>query len=212
MSVAEILFRWLTSMLAIGAQAAYRIAQARDGIRGRTAMLPLSLPLQWRAPWQTVQLLSWCAGTLLAPTWWGTGVLLLIDAHSDHPFFWPLTMAVVAIANAVAIAWTNQRHHRRPFAGRVSLALHYFKVGALAGGILLLLLGWGTGALQDFAGPMASTSGAAIGALLAALSWSLLVAGIFSVLSFAHAAVLHAWLAFEAPDQIQRQWESRRKP
>jgi hypothetical protein len=201
-SVAAILFRWLTSRLTVGAQAAYRIAQFKDGSRG-----PGALPLQWRTPWQRAQLLSWSAGTLLAPTWWGTGLLLMIDAHSDHPFFWPSSMAIVAVANAVAIVWSNQRHHRRPFAGRGLLVLHYFKTGACTGGVLFLLLGWGTGALLDFAGPMAATSGAATASMMT-LSWSLLIAGSFSMLSFAHAGVLHAWLAFEpAPPQ----WETRGK-
>jgi hypothetical protein len=209
MSVAAILFRWLASRLTAGAHAPRRNAQVKNGARNRGALPSSSLPvpLQWRAPWQTAQLSSWSVGTLLAPTWWGTGVLLMIDAHSDHPFFWPSTMAAVAIANAVAIVCSNQRHHRRAFAGRASLALHYFKVGALTGGGLLLLLGWGTGALQDFAGPMAATSGAP-GTSLATLSWSLIIAGGFSVLSFLHAGILHAWLAFEVPPP---RWEPRGK-
>jgi hypothetical protein len=205
MSVAVILFRWLTARLrlAIGADAGHRTAQSKNGNRARAA----ARPLQWRAPWQTSQLLSWSAATLLAPTCWGIGALLMIDARSDHPFFWPATMAIVAIVNLVAIVCCNQRQHRGPFANRAALILYYFKVSALTGAVLFLLLGWSTGALQDFAGPMAATPAAAGHAAATAL-WSVAIAAGFSVLSFTHAGILHAWLAFEVPPPLR---EPRRK-
>jgi hypothetical protein len=125
-----------------------------------------------------------------------TGILLIINSHSDQPFFWPSMMAVVAITNAVAILHTNQRHHRRPFTGHMRLALHYFGVCVFAGSVLFLLLAWSTGILQNFAVPLVSTMNAF--SPIAPMAWTAVVTAGFGVLSFGHASVLHARFAFEA--------------
>jgi hypothetical protein len=204
MSIAMVLVRWLTSQLIIGTQAAFGAAPARQR---KNSYAAVQQPLQWRAPWLTSQLLSLFVATLLAPTFWGIGTLLMIDARSDHPFFWPAAMAIVALTNVIAIVCANQRHHRRAFTGRAALAMYYFCVSMLTGGALFLLLGWSTGALHDFAGPMAATQ-SAVGASAATMLWSLVIAAGFSVLSFTHAGILHAWLAFEAPLPV---FEKRRR-
>jgi hypothetical protein len=185
MSITMVLVRWLTSQLAAGTQAALGIkTQAKGHQRGRVAVAAaVRRPLQWRAPWLPAQLLSLFVTTLLAPTFWGIGILLMIDARSDHPFFWPAAMAIVAVANVVAIVCANQRQHRRAFASRGALATYYFAMSALAGSALILLLGWETGALRDFAGQIAALP--------------IVIAACYSLLSFAHAGLLHAWLAFE---------------
>jgi hypothetical protein len=195
MSMTNTLLRRLTTRLSGASH--HRIAAADlDNAPGIQRHAFAAEPLQWRAPWQAWQFLSWVTVTLLAPPFWMIGVLLMINAHSDQPLFWPATMAIVAITNVMAIMLTNQRHHRRPFAGHMPLALHYFSVSMATGGALLLLLIWGTGILQDFAGPLAATAGAV--SPLAAMLWTAAVTASFGVLSFTHASVLHAWLAFEA--------------
>jgi hypothetical protein len=198
MSMTTMLLRRLAAHLAIGALATLRTAisdtgSAKVDARSRA---PARLPLQWRAPWRTSQLLSFTASTLLAPPFWVVAILLMIDSHSDNPFFWPALMAIVGIGNLCAIVHANQRHHRRPYIGRMQVALHYLATSMLVGSVLFLLVGWSTGALQDFSGPMATAlpAGTASQGL-----WALILAGGFSLLSFAHASILHAWFAFETP-------------
>jgi hypothetical protein len=199
MSVTTVLLRWLTARLAIGANALHRPATAkldeREGALGHPTVRP---PLRWRTPWRSVQFLSLSLSTLLAPTFWVIGILLMIDSHSDHPFFWPSLMAIVAIGNIVAIVAANQRHHRHPFPARLPLALYYFRVSTLTGCLLFLLVGLRTGALQDFVGPM-SASLPETSPIMATTLWSPAIAAGFALLSFTHASVLHAWFAFEAP-------------
>ncbi|MFC0576642.1 hypothetical protein [Paraburkholderia solisilvae] len=163
--------------------------------RGRTPFA-----LRWRSPWRVWQSTSWFASTLLAPPFSVIGVLLLINAHSDCPTFWPSAMAVVALTNAVAIVDANQRHHRRPFASRTRVALRYFGVSAFVGGALFMMLVWGTGILEDVAGPLMPADGPArLPGSFTQLQWTLAGTAAFCVLSFAHACVLHAWLAFDVP-------------
>jgi hypothetical protein len=156
--------------------------------------------LRWRSPWRMWQSVSWLVNTLLAPTFSVIGILLLINAHSDCPTFWPSAMAVVALTNAIAIVDANQRHHRRPFGSRVRVALRYFGVSALVGGALFMVLVWGTGILEDVARPLMLADGLARAAgSLTQLQWTVGATAAFVVLSFAHACVLHAWFAFEVP-------------
>jgi hypothetical protein len=198
MSMTTMLLRRLVAHLAVGALATLRTAITDSGNTNGSARsrATASLPLQWRAPWKTSQLLSLTASTLLAPPFWVVGILLMIDSHSDNPFFWPSLMAIVGIGNVCAIVHANQRHHRRPYTGRMQVALHYLGTSMLVGSVLFLLVGWGTGALQDFSGPMATALPAGVAAKGL---WGLILAGSFSLLSFAHACVLHAWFAFETP-------------
>ncbi|CAB3755309.1 hypothetical protein [Paraburkholderia humisilvae] len=164
------------------------------------ASQPTPFPLRWRSPWSAWQGASWFANTLLAPPFTVVGILLLINAHSDCPYFWPSAMAVVAFTNAVAIVDANQRHHRRPFGSRARIALRYFGVSAFVGSALFMMLVWGTGILEDVAGPLMPTDGTAhIAGSLTQLQLTLTATAAFCVLSFVHASVLHAWLAFEVP-------------
>jgi hypothetical protein len=157
-------------------------------------------PLRWRNPWHLWQGASWVANTLLAPPFTVIGILLLINAHSDCPYFWPSAMAVVALTNALAIIDANQRHHRRPYSSRVRVALRYFGVSVFVGGALFMMLVWGTGILEDVAGPLLPNGHAAhFAGSFAQLQWTLGATAAFCVLSFAHACVLHAFLAFEVP-------------
>ncbi|MEW6342565.1 MAG: hypothetical protein RXR20_22375, partial [Paraburkholderia sp.] len=193
MSITTMLLRRLTGRQGAGSdhprpEATHARAPGHD--------LPL-LPLQWRKPWRAWQFLSWIAGTLLAPTFCVTGVLLTINSNSDSPLFWPCVMAIVAVTNAMGIVHTNQRHHRRPFTGRNRLALHYLGVTMLLGCTLFLLLALGTGILQDFMGLLTANRDAAGPSAITALWTAALTAG-FGLLSFVPASVLHAWLAFEA--------------
>ncbi|MDQ7978512.1 hypothetical protein QYH69_14775 [Paraburkholderia sp. SARCC-3016] len=156
--------------------------------------------LRWRNPWHMWQGASWLASTLLAPPFTVIGILLLINARSDCPYFWPSAMAVVALTNALAIVDANQRHHRRPFGSRVRVALRYFGVSAFVGGALFMMLVWGTGILDDVAGVLLPDGHTArFAGSLAQLQWTLGATAVFCVLSFAHACALHAWLAFEVP-------------
>ena len=157
----------------------------------------LSAQLEWRNPWWFWHGLAFAASTLLAPTFLAIGGLLIRDAHSDHPVFWPALMLVVALANLLAMAAMNQLHHRRPFTGRKRLAAGYGVFSMLAGGVLFLVLGWATGFLRDFVVPL-SSDGASPGR---ALFWSLALAAVYSLLSFAHAGVLYVWLGFRDPEQ-----------
>lgn len=158
---------------------------------------PLSTPLQWRSPWWLWQGVACAASTLLAPTFLAIGGLLLRDAHSDHPVFWPSLMLSVALANLLAMVTLNQLHHRRPFTDRKRLAAGYGAFSMLAGGVLFLLLGWASGFLPDFVLPLFGGGGSP----LQALFWSLALALSYSLLSFAHASVLYAWLCFRNPGQ-----------
>jgi hypothetical protein len=197
MSVTTVLLRWLTARLATGADTTHRSATADiDDAQRARGLTATRLPLQWRTPWRPVQLLSWSLSTLLAPPFWVIGILLMIDSHSDHPFFWPSLMVIVAIGNSVAILATNQRHHRRPFTARLSVALLYFVVSMLMGVVLFLMVGLSTGALQDFVGPMSAALPAA-GPMMATTLWSAAIAAGFGLLSFTHASLMHAWFAFE---------------
>lgn len=155
-------------------------------------------PLAWRTPWWRWQLLSWLAGTLLAPTLWIIGTLLLIDARSDYPLLWPALMLTVAVSNGVAIVRSNQRHHRQPFTRRLTLAWHYLCSNLVSGGLIFLVLGWSSGFLHDLMGPLSSLNGTP-GSPAMALLWSTLLALLFCGVSFLHAGLLHAALAFQAP-------------
>lgn len=155
-------------------------------------------PLAWRTPWWRWQMLSWLASTLLAPTLWIIGTLLLIDSRSDYPLLWPALMLTVALSNAIAIIRSNQRHHRQAFTHRLPLALHYLRSNLVSGGLIFLLLGWGSGFLHDLMGPLASFNGTP-GSPAMAIFWSVLIALLFCCFSFLHAGLLHTALAFQAP-------------
>lgn len=192
MSIAMMLLRRLAGLLVPSTMSSRRTALATPGdARG----LPAPALLQWRAHWLAWQFLSWTSVTLLAPPFWMIGILLMINAHSDQPLFWSLTMAIVPVANAVAIVHANQRHHRRPFSARWQVSLHYFGAGMLTGCTLFMLIGWYTGALQGLVEPLVVTMVASSPAAI--VLWSGAVIAGFGVLSFAHASMLHAWLAFE---------------
>lgn len=140
-------------------------------------------------------MLSWSVATLAAPTFLTIGVLLMQDARSDHPFFWPSLMGIVALSNAVAILRINHLHRRAAFTGRAALALQYSCAGMSAGCAMFLTLGWCTGVLPDMVMPMAGTVDAAAPVVETA-PWSAAIAVVFGVGSFAHAGVLHAWIGF----------------
>lgn len=204
MSVTTIVLRWLADRLPIDTYRPSRnTGNGRDARGTRRSAAPA--PLQWRRPWQAWQVVSWLAVTLLAPPFWVIGVLLMINAHSDRPFFWPSAMAVIAIANLVAIVHANQCHYRQPFIRRNQLARRYFGTAMLTGGALFVLLLWSTGILQDFAEPLATTMGTTDPASATVL-WTAIATVGFGVLSFAHAGMLHAWLSFEVPAW---HWNSR---
>lgn len=132
---------------------------------------------------------------MAAPTFLTIGVLLMRDARSDHPFFWPSLMGIVAAANAVAILRINHLHRHAAFTGRVALALRYSCAGMSSGCAMFLVLGWGTGVLPEMVAPMAGTVDAAA-PVVATAPWSAAIAVLFGVGSFAHAGVLHAWIGF----------------
>jgi hypothetical protein len=155
----------------------------------------MPLCLQWRSPWLAWQLLSWIVVTVLAPPFWMIGALLIINPHSDCPLFWPSVMGVVAVANAVAIIYTNQNHRRQPFIGFTKPMLRYFVVAMVTGCALLLLLAWTTGVFQDFSGLLTGD----VGNTISMEGWAAAIIVAFGILSFTHACVLHAWLAFKAP-------------
>lgn len=161
------------------------------------AQARLSAQLAWRSPWWFWQGLACAASTCLAPTFVAIGGLLMRDAHSDHPVFWPALMLTVALANLLAMAAMNQLHHRRPFSGRGRLAAGYGAFSMLAGCVLFLLLGWASGFLHDFVVPLFGGGGSPARALF----WSLALAAVYSLLSFAHAGVLYVWLGFRDPGQ-----------
>ncbi|NTZ07088.1 hypothetical protein [Burkholderia metallica] len=186
MSFATMLVRWLAGRLSGAA-----------GMPGRSlpsaahaAPIP---PLRWRAPWLAWQLLSWSVLTLLAPPIWMIGTLLLINPSSDQPLFWALAMAIVPVANGVAIVATNQRHHRTPFTRRPAVAAHTFAIAMIVGCTLFVLLLWRSHAIAGLVGPLADD-----GMRPAPLAcWVAGLAALFGVTSSAHASIAHAWLAFE---------------
>ncbi|KDP89173.1 hypothetical protein CF70_011365 [Cupriavidus sp. SK-3] len=151
--------------------------------------------LLWRRPWWAWQALSFCMATLAAPTFLTIGVLLMRDARSDHPFFWPSLMVIVALANAVAILRINQLHRRAAFTRRRMLAVRYLSCGMSAGCAMFLILGWSTGALPEMVAPVVGTADASAPGIEVAL-WSTGIALAFGIASFAHAGVLHAWIGF----------------
>jgi len=184
MSLTELLWEWLTGPMYNRYVAA--TLKFRDA-RNRAAKWPVT----WRAPRLRWQLLSWFATTLLAPPFWAIGILLMINPHSDQPLFWPSAMAVVAIANAVAIVDVNQRHHRRPFTSRLGVAVRYFGISLLTGCTLFLVVALNTGICRDFAALLGITGPTT------AVLWILALAISFGILSFLHASLMHAWLGFE---------------
>lgn len=193
MSIATILRRWLAGMRT-AAQAGAAGGRLRGAGRGRA--VPYARALRWRAPWLRWQLLSWIAMTLLAPPFWSIGTLLLINPSSDQPFFWAAAMAIVPLANGVAIVAANQHHHRTPFTSRRAVAAHCFGVAMALACALFALLLWHADAIAGLIGPLALPAGGARDTSLAA--WvAALIAG-FGFASSAHASMLHAWLAFEA--------------
>ncbi|KAG8149765.1 hypothetical protein [Burkholderia catarinensis] len=186
MSFATMLVRWLAGRLSGAATAPERLLPA-------AAHAAPSRPLRWRAPWLAWQLLSWALLTLLAPPVWTIGTLLLINSTSDQPLFWGLVMAIVPVANGVAIVATNQRHHRMPFTRRPAVALHTFAIAMAVGCALFVLLLWRSHAIAGLVGPLAAD-----GMHPASLAfWVAGLAAMFGVTSSAHASIAHAWLAFE---------------
>jgi hypothetical protein len=177
------------SMKTLNETAADRLVRAKYG-RGQ-AISPARLV--WRSPWPAWQLLSWAVVTIIAPPFWIIGVLLMINPHSDCPLFWPSVMGVTAVANAVAIIYANQCHHRLHFTTLAQPRVRYFGAAAFSGCVLFLLLAWATGAFQDLSAPLTSSMGDSVPTDL----WAAAITVVFGVLSFAHASVLHAWLAFK---------------
>ncbi|KVT87863.1 hypothetical protein WT25_07170 [Burkholderia territorii] len=189
MSFATMLVRWLAGRLS-GAAAPPNPLHAAAG-----HAMPRR-PLRWRAPWLAWQLLSWCVLTLLAPPTWTIGTLLLINASSDQPLFWTLAIAIVPVANGLAIVATNQRHHRVPFTRRSTVALFMFFVAMAIGCTLFVLLLWRSHSIAALVGPLAVEADDARPATVA--FWVAGLAAMFGVTSSAHASIAHAWLAFEA--------------
>lgn len=187
MSFATMLVRWLAERLSGHAATARRPPPAAFAVARR--------PLRWRAPWLVWHLLSWVALTLLAPPIWTIGTLLLIDPSSDQPLFWMLAMAIVPVANGAAIVAANQRHHRRPFTRRSTVALYLFFVAMAVGCALFVLLLWCSHAIASLVGPLALTTGGTHPATLA--FWVTGLTAMFGVTSSAHASIAHAWLVFE---------------
>ncbi|WP_157128372.1 hypothetical protein [Cupriavidus sp. USMAA2-4] len=143
--------------------------------------------------------MSWGVATLGAPTFLTIGLLLARDARSDHPFFWPSLLGIVALSNAVAILRVNQSHRRAAFARRSVLALCYLRAGMAAGCAMFVVLGWSTGALQEMVATLAEmldASAPAIAIVMGTWSLALALALAFGLASFAHAGALHAWIAF----------------
>ncbi|MFM0290116.1 hypothetical protein [Paraburkholderia megapolitana] len=153
-------------------------------------------PLYWRTPWLRWHLLSWITLTLLAPPFWAIGILLTINPHSDQPWFWPATMAIVPLANGLTILLTNQRHHRARFTSRRDVTLYYFAVSMPMCCALFTLVLWATNAITGLVGPLAVGTHGTPSTVIAL--WAAgLIAGV-GISSSAHASILHAWLAFEA--------------
>ncbi|GLZ20656.1 hypothetical protein [Burkholderia plantarii] len=192
MSIATIVRRWLAARLAAAQTAG---VAARGGRASRGTRAPFARPLRWRAPWLPWQLLSWLLTSLLAPPFWAIGTLLLINPDSDQPFFWAAAMAIVPVANGIAIVATNQRHHQAPFTARRPAAANLFVIGlAVACGLFALLL-WASHSSEELIGLLSVAADGAGGIAFAARI--VLLVGGFGIASSLHASLLHAWLAFD---------------
>lgn len=152
--------------------------------------------LRWRGPWWYWQGLACLLSSLSAPTFAGIGALLVRDAHSDHPAFWAALMCIVPLVNLLTAITVNQVHHRRPFATRKHIALVYGVTATAAGAALFMLAGWATHFLGDFVVPMDRDGTGTV-----AVCASLLLSLAYGAVSFAHAAVVHAWMAFGHGDE-----------
>jgi hypothetical protein len=158
---------------------------------------PMNMPsvLHWRAPWWACLMASWLLGTAMAPSFWFIGALLAIDPRSDHPAFWPLLMASVALVNAATILRINQRQHRQAYISRETLARHFQRMSQRLGALIFLIIGWGSGFLPDITLP-ATHGHLSLVAAATAVSWSVLLAWLFSLGSFTHIGAMHARLGF----------------
>ncbi|RZL66197.1 MAG: hypothetical protein EOP81_01555 [Variovorax sp.] len=143
---------------------------------------------RWLSP-----LLALVVTSLTSPTLLVTGALLARDARSDHPAFWAGLVALVPLGNLMAALAVNAVHARHPFTSRLQVVAVYAMASLFAGGIGFTWLGWETGFMADV---LLSARTAAGLPGLAVLLASLGMTAAFSVLSFAHAGVLHAWLVF----------------
>ncbi|PQV46071.1 hypothetical protein [Paraburkholderia sp. BL21I4N1] len=152
--------------------------------------------LRWRMPWLAWQTLSWVSLTLLAPPFWAIGALQVINPHSDQPFFWNALMAIVPLAGGVTIVLTNQQHYRAPFRSHRAAALYYFQRSMALTCVLVMLLLWGTHAIDDLIAPLAIVTPGSHPAALALWMTGLVAA--FGISSSLHASILHVWLAFLA--------------
>lgn len=151
--------------------------------------------LHWRSPWRACLAASWMLGTVTAPSFWLTGVLLAINPRSDHPAFWASLMGIVAFVNATTIVRINQRQHRREYACRETLARHYQGMSQRMGAVLFLACGWGSGFLPDLT--LSAMSGhVSAAAVAAAVMWNVLLAWLFGLSSFTHAGAVHARIGF----------------
>lgn len=171
--------------------------RVRSASRSEAFSDPLACRLQWRTPRHFFQWVSWLAATLVSPTSWIIGTLLWRDARSDHPFFWPALIALVAMVNATAIVSLHRRGRFRHFATRGCLAAHCFRLSLGLGGVGFIFLGWSTGFLQDFSVPLARAFGIVDTQSVLSIFLDVLLALLFGLLSFSHVGVLYAWLAFQ---------------
>lgn len=174
-----------------------KLARPTRRIRSQPCSDSSSSPshLQWRDRWWAWLPTSWILTTLLAPTFWIIGILLVLDSRSDHPTFWPLLMGSVALTHAAAIVCINQRQHRKAYVCREGLAQHYCGVSQRIGAVCFLVAGWSSGFLPDVTLPTARIHFSPVTAATA-LMWNLLLAWLFSLGSFAHAGAIHARLGF----------------
>ncbi|WP_459623857.1 hypothetical protein [Burkholderia sp. 3C] len=162
--------------------------------RSRSAVPPAPA-LRWRAPWLPWQLASWLLTTLLAPPFWCVGTLLLINPASDQPFFWAAAMAIVPVANGVAMIAANQRHHRAPFAVHRAAAAYLFSIGGLVAGTLFAMLLWASHSTSNLVDLL---SAAPDGVRTAGeMSWVAALIGGFGLASALPACIVHALLAFD---------------
>ena len=99
-------------------------------------------------------------------------------------------MAIVPIANGIAIVATNQRHHRMPFTRRAVVATHMFGIAMAVGCALFVLLLWRSHAIASLVGPLAND-----GIVPRRSRAGSQAAALFGVTSSAHEH--RAWLAFE---------------
>lgn len=157
------------------------------------------VPLQRRGMGWTWHLLCWAIATVTAPTFLLFSSLLLINSHSDHPFFWWSLPAIVGIGNAAAILRVNQIHHHQPYTDPSPLAWRHAGVSMATGATLFLLTGWISGFLPDVAPSLANAASTSAPALTTAL-WIAVLTTAFGVLSFAHAGIVHACIGFHSPD------------